>query len=181
MLHFQQSVTSRQSVSLHDRVSELESLVVKLIKNHSLSSPDTPKAPILSSSQFAKVFPESQRQSNSPSEDYASPVDPGTINLRESGTSYVQSVHWEAILTKIRGLKEDLVSDAKPPPGSNLFYGPSRHATRDEILAAIPARPVVDRLMALHFDSYIITPCQYDQTPLLLSEALTVCFRYHSR
>lgn len=87
-----------------------------------------------------------------------SPADPGTLEVRESGTSYVQSVHWEAILTQIRGLKEDLVTDSKAPPGSQLFYGPNRHATRDEILAAVPPRPVVDRLMALHFDSYIVTP-----------------------
>jgi hypothetical protein len=71
----------------------------------------------------------------------------------------VQSAHWEAVLTKIEGLKEDLVSDSKTPPGSHLFYGPNRHATRDEILVAVPPRPVVDRLMALHFDSYLITPC----------------------
>ncbi|KAM6529843.1 hypothetical protein FALCPG4_007969 [Fusarium falciforme] len=91
----------------------------------------------------------------------ATPADtenPGTLEVRESGTSYVQSVHWEAILTKIRGLREDLVTDSKAPPGSHLFYGPNRHATRDEILAAVPPRSVVDRLMALHFDSYIVTP-----------------------
>lgn len=87
----------------------------------------------------------------------------GTLELRESGTSYVQSAQWEANLTKIRGLKDDLVTDSKAPPGSHLFYGPNRHATRDVILAAVPPRPVVDRLMALHFDSYIITPCQYIQ------------------
>ncbi|KAL2678807.1 hypothetical protein Neosp_009558 [[Neocosmospora] mangrovei] len=91
-------------------------------------------------------------------EEAESLADPGTLEVRESGTSYVQSVHWEAILTKIRGLKEDLVIDNKAPLGSHLFYGPNRHATREEILAAVPPRPVVDRFMALHFDSYIITP-----------------------
>lgn len=84
-----------------------------------------------------------------------SPSDPGTL---KSGTSYVQSIHWEAILTKIRGLKEDIVPDSKVF-GSHLFYGPNRHATRDEIMAAVPTRAVVDRLMALHFDSYFVTPC----------------------
>ncbi|KAK5174691.1 uncharacterized protein LTR77_001773 [Saxophila tyrrhenica] len=93
-----------------------------------------------------------------PQDDVGSPADPGTLNLRDSGTSYVQSVHWEAILAKIRGLKEDLVTDSKTPSGSHFFYGPNRHATRDEILAAVPPRPVVDRLMALHFDSYFVTP-----------------------
>lgn len=105
----------------------------------------------------------------------ASRTDPGTLQLREAGTSYVQSVHWEAILVRIRGLKEDLVTDGKAASGSQLFYGPSRHATRDEVLAAIPPRPTVDRLMALHFDSYIITPCQYTNLFLTFSQVLTMC------
>ena len=105
----------------------------------------------------------SKRSEKAQNEAVSSP-DPGTLNLRESGISYVQSVHWEAILTKIRGLKDDTVTaDAKAPRGSHLFYGPNRHATRDEVQAAVPARQIVDRLMALHFDSYMITPCRYIQ------------------
>ncbi|RDW58365.1 hypothetical protein BP5796_12295 [Coleophoma crateriformis] len=142
------SVAPQQSTSLHGRLSELESLVVTLMKGQSLPSPPAPTPP-RPSSLFADVFSENEA---------ASPTDPGILKLRESGTSYVQSAHWEAILTKIKGLKEDLVTDSNAPPGSHLFYGPNRHATRDEILAAVPPRPVVDRLMALHFDSYIITP-----------------------
>ncbi|KAJ4211547.1 hypothetical protein NW759_012458 [Fusarium solani] len=150
-------VALQQSTSLHGRISELENLVVTLMKGQPLPSPPAPKSPRPSSPSFADVFPEIPRPKK-PQDEAPSPADPGTLEVRESGTSYVQSVHWEAILTKIRGLKEDLVTDRKAPPGSHLFYGPNRHATRDEILAAVPPRPVVDRLMALHFDSYIITP-----------------------
>ncbi|KAH8748569.1 hypothetical protein F5882DRAFT_433040 [Hyaloscypha sp. PMI_1271] len=135
------SVAPGQSTSLHGRISELESLVVTLMKGQSLPSPPAPESPRPSSLSFADVFPEIRRPKRSQDE-AASPADPGTLNLRESGTSYVQSVHWEAILTKIRGLKEDLVTDSKVPPGSHLFYGPNRHATRDEILAAVTPRPV---------------------------------------
>ena len=149
------------------------------MEGQSLPSPPAPKSPRPSSLSSADVFPEIRRPKKSQDE-AASPADPGTLKLRESGTSYVQSAHWEAILTKIRGLKEDLVTDSKAPPGSHLFYGPNRHATREEILAAVPPRPVVDRLMALHFDSYLITPCQYIQAFFPLPEALTVCCRSHS-
>jgi hypothetical protein len=139
----QRPVAPRQATSLHGRISELECIVMKLMKGQSPTS-----AP-----------------ANSPGESWlsgpASLADPGTLRLHESGTSYVQSSHWEAILTTIRGLKEDLITDSKASPGSQLFYGPNRHATRDEILAAVPSRPIADRLMALHFDSHIITPCQY--------------------
>ncbi|KAL4977306.1 hypothetical protein BDW66DRAFT_132668 [Aspergillus desertorum] len=153
----QRSVAPRQSTSLHGRISELESLVVTLMKDQSLQSPPAPEPPRPSPLAFTDVFPEIRRPNESQDE-AAPPVDPGTLKLRESGTSYVQSAHWEAILTKIRGLKEDLVTDSRAPPGSHLFYGPNRHATRDEILAAVPPRPVVDRLIAVHFDSSIITP-----------------------
>jgi hypothetical protein len=146
---------------------------VTLMKGQLLPSPPAPTSPRPSSLLFADVFPEIGRPKKSRDE-APSPADPGTLELRESGISYVQIVHWEAILTKIRGLKEDLVTDSKAPPGSHLFYGPDRHATRDEILAAVPPRPAVDRLMALHFDSYIITPCQYIQAFFPLSGELTV-------
>ena len=144
------------------------------MKGQSLPNPSRP-----SSLSFTDVLPEIRRPKKSQDE-AASPADPGTLKLRESGTSYVQSVHWEAILTKIKGLKEDLIIDSKTTPGAHLFYGPNRHATRDEILDAVPPRPIVDRLMALHFDSYIVTQCQYIQAFFPLSEALTVCCRFHS-
>ncbi|KAL4797006.1 hypothetical protein BDV19DRAFT_377753 [Aspergillus venezuelensis] len=149
--HAQRPVAPQQSTNIHGRVAELESLVVTLMKGQPLPTPPSSTSPL------TNVLPEAQREENAHNGD-ASPADPGTLKLRESGTSYVQSAHWEAILTKIRGLKEDLVSDSKPPPGSHLFYGPNRQATRDEILAAVPPRSVVDRFMTLHFDSYIVTP-----------------------
>jgi hypothetical protein len=170
----QRSDAPQQSTSLHGRVSDLESLVVTLMKGQSLPSPPALKSPRSRSLPLADIAPKVQGASISQDE-AASSVDPGTLKLCESRTSYVQSVHWEAILTKIRGLKEDLVSDSKVPPGSHLFYGPSCHATREEILAAVPSRPVVDRLMTLHFDSYLITPCKFTQTSFRPSEALTVC------
>lgn len=170
------SGVSRQSTSLHGRISELESLVVALMKGQTTPSAPVPRSPSSSSLSFADGFAEIPRPKNHQGAG-TSTTDPGTLELRKSGTSYVQSGHWEAILSKIRGLKEDLVTDSKALPGSHLFYGPNRRATQDEILAAVPPRPVVDRLMALHFDSYIITPCQYIQAFYPLSETLTVSCR----
>ena len=175
--HVQRSVAPRQPPSLHDRVSELESLVVTLMEGQSLPSPSAP-----SSVSFSDVFPQIGRPKKSQHET-ASPTDPGTLKVRESGTSYIQSVHWEAILSKVRGLKEDLVADSKVPPSSHWFYGPNRHVTREEILAAVPPRQVVDRLMTLHFDSYMITPRRYIPLSLFFPfpRALTVCCSSHSR
>lgn len=158
----QRSAASRQSESLHGRISELEGLVMTLMEGQSLPGPPASGSPRPSSLSIADVLPDIGKPKKSNDETVPA-ADPGTLKMRESGTSYVQSVHWEAILTKIRGLKEDLDTDSKAPPGSHLFYGPNRHASRDEILGAVPPRPVVDRLMALHFDSFMITPCKYLQ------------------
>lgn len=145
-LNAQQIAAPRQSTSLHDRLSELEKLVVTLMNGQ-------PRPNLL------EPIPDIRRPRDLLDEAVTA-KDPGTLNLRESGASYVQSGHWESVLTKVRGLRGDLITDSHTLPGSNLFYGPNPHATREEILAAVPSRPVVDRLMALHFDSYILTPCQ---------------------
>ncbi|KAL3466935.1 hypothetical protein BJX64DRAFT_301352 [Aspergillus heterothallicus] len=146
----------RQPSGLQGRISELESLVVTLMKGQSLPTPPGLTSPKASSISSPDALP-NIRKPNAGQDEASTPADPGTLKLRESGTGYVQSGHWEAILTKIRGLKEDLVTDSKTPLGSHLFYGSNRHSTRDEILAAVPPRPVVDRLMVVHFDSHIIT------------------------
>lgn len=147
------------TTSLYGRISELENLVVNLMKDQSLRAPLSPRLP-----SATEVFPKMRTPEKCQPEAASPAADPGTLSLHESGTSYIQDVHWEAILTKIKGLREDLVSDSKAPFGSHLFYGPNRHATRDDILFDIYNRRVeVDRLMALHFDSYIVTPCQYIQ------------------
>src|ERR1700761_4004077 len=54
----QQSVAWRKSTNLHGRISELESLVVKLMKGQSLPSPPVLKSPKPSSLSFSDVLPE---------------------------------------------------------------------------------------------------------------------------
>lgn len=87
------------------------------------------------------------------------PPDRGKLKLGDSETSYVQSAHWEAILAGIKGVREDLATDLDIPNGPLLLYGANRQATREEILAAIPPRPVADRLLSDHFNSLEIIPC----------------------
>ena len=154
------SAASRPHVNFHDRISELEELVTTFLQGQTQPGLPTLVSRSSESPSSANLLPQTHTP-DSAHDIIEPPADPGTLNQNDSGTNYVQSVHWEAILTKIRGLKEDLVAHDKVPSGSYLFYGPNRHATREELLAAVPPRPIVDRLMALHFDSYLITPCQY--------------------
>lgn len=146
----------QRSVNLQSRLSELEHLVVSLMRGQGLPSPPVSESLVAVSRAGIAPTPGGIH------EQAETPTDPGTLNFRDSGASYVQSVHWESILTKVRGLREDLVTSTRTPIGSHLFYGPTSHATRIEILAAVPPRSVVDRLIALHFntDTYVVTACK---------------------
>lgn len=81
-------------------------------------------------------------------------TDSGTLQLGPSGSTYVQSGHWESVLMKIRGLRDQLLDETEPRIGSRLLYQPNR-ASRDEILAAVPPRSTVvsDPLYAISTSS----------------------------
>lgn len=78
------------------------------------------------------------------------------------GAEYVGSAHWAAVLDSISELKDHyeeeeearmLVNNGRVPyrsPGPLLLYQPV-NVTKAEILASIPARPVVDRMVARYF------------------------------
>jgi hypothetical protein len=143
--------------SLHGRLAELESLVEALLGRQPSSDSiacdletrvSTPQATLPLAQDFAAA------ELNG-----AAAADAGILDQKQSST-YAQSVHWEAVLTKIRGLKNDLVIAARSSSCSGLLYGPSCHMSRDEILGALPPRMVVDRLLAFHFDSHFVTPCR---------------------
>lgn len=90
------------------------------------------------------------------------------MQLTRSGASYVNSAHWAAVLDGITELKEHFerkeqdaqssrrISDPSFPPdrtGPQLLYGCTKLATKEEILASIPARPIVDRLVSRYFNT----------------------------
>ena len=61
-----------------------------------------------------------------------------------------------------RGATDGEESEMNPPPfewdGPELFFGKNKNATKDELVAAIPARPVVDRLMSKFFHTMDMAP-----------------------
>ncbi|KIM92882.1 hypothetical protein OIDMADRAFT_173659 [Oidiodendron maius Zn] len=85
------------------------------------------------------------------------------MRLHSHGVKYVGSVHWAAVLDSISELKDYyeeeeearmLATDGHAPyssPGPRLFYQPIQ-ATKNDILASIPARPAVDRMVARYFN-----------------------------
>ena len=91
------------------------------------------------------------------------------MRLHSHGANYVSSVHWAAILDSISELNDIyeterevamLASSDYVPhysPGPRLLYEPVQ-ASRNEILSSIPARAVVDRMVARYFNIQGVAP-----------------------
>ena len=89
--------------------------------------------------------------------------------MHSHGANYVSSVHWAAVLDSISELKDHYekeeearmlaTSDYIPlhSPGPRLLYEPVQ-ATKADILASVPARPVVDRMVARYFNAQGVAP-----------------------
>ncbi|MCJ1392941.1 hypothetical protein MMC18_005813 [Xylographa bjoerkii] len=111
--------------------------------------------------------------SRSSKDSAASPASSEHGNMRHVG-----SVHWAAILDSISELKDLYeaegevrslaTSDYVPhfSPGPRLLYEPVQ-ATKDEILTSIPARAVVDRMVARYFNNQGVAPVVLDSGKVL--------------
>ncbi|KAK2801390.1 hypothetical protein FQN50_007776 [Emmonsiellopsis sp. PD_5] len=136
---------------LHDRIKHLEEIVHSLVSEGKLpaagqtSSPPT-ASPAESSDSAQKVADSF-----------------GRLKIDESGTSYVGSSHWEAILEDLEDMKglsessEKSYREASPsllqPPekGVELLIGVDMAITREEILNTLPAKPVADYMISQFF------------------------------
>lgn len=89
--------------------------------------------------------------------------------MHSYGANYVSSVHWAAVLDSISELKDHYEKEEEArmlatidyaprySPGPRLLYEPVQ-ATKADILASIPARPVVDRMVARYFNAQGVAP-----------------------
>jgi hypothetical protein len=106
------------------------------------------------------------------SREAASPADYGAMQSSGGGANYVGSAHWAAVLDSIAELKDHF--DNEEPShseeqveqdsgteiaGPQLLYGCPKTTTKDEILASLPNRQVVDRLVSRYFNSFEMSSC----------------------
>ncbi|KAF5567761.1 hypothetical protein FNAPI_522 [Fusarium napiforme] len=99
------------------------------------------------------------------------PSEPGSMRLNSHGVraSYVGSVHWAAVLDSISELRDHYEEEEEArilstndhvllqSPGPRLLYEPV-HTTKADLLASIPPRPVVDRMVARYFNTQGVVP-----------------------
>ncbi|EAW07415.1 fungal specific transcription factor domain-containing protein [Aspergillus clavatus NRRL 1] len=116
-------------------------------------------------------FPAFFADKGNPSKGNSPASDCGSLQHTQSSTNYVNSSHWAAVLDGIAELKNHLDENGEVQDdtslddmsfaeqgGPQLLYGCSRLVTKEEILEAIPERPVVDRLISRYFNSFEMSP-----------------------
>ncbi|KAK7752851.1 hypothetical protein SLS62_005193 [Diatrype stigma] len=106
---------------------------------------------------------------------FHSPSEQGSITRSPSGDNYVGGAHWAAILDSIEELKGQIgdgsetqigVPSEEPShtvlsdqnTGPQLLYGGSPKTSKEEIIASIPPRTDVDRLVSRYFNALDVTP-----------------------
>jgi hypothetical protein len=121
----------------------------------------------------------------------STPSEGGNVKLNEPGRSYVSSAHWEAMLDDIAELKghfekesdmegEECGSDpssspgfySHAPTGPQLLYGGAPYNTKSEIIASLPPRHTVDRLVSLYFNWFDMSPGKW---PQIAAKCPTLC------
>ncbi|KNG47961.1 fungal-specific transcription factor domain-containing protein [Stemphylium lycopersici] len=137
--------------SVHDRINQLEKLVTNLMGSNDASHSSA------ASLNLAHVHQHHD-------EDNAEvPSTPDRVKFSGDTTSYSNSGHWTSILDGISELREyldQMPASASPKddvleetPGPELLFGKQRHATKEELIAAVPHRQEADQLIDTFFAS----------------------------
>ncbi|RYC96850.1 hypothetical protein BFJ63_vAg17 [Fusarium oxysporum f. sp. narcissi] len=168
----------KSKVSVGDRIQQLEELVHSLARQQQTpvvhadslvrESSDPPSQQSISTIPLTPeeetLVPASKNTPISQSKDGTdSPraSEPGSMRLNSHGVgaSYVGSVHWAAVLDSISELRDHYEEQEETrllatndhlflhSPGPRLLYEPVQ-TTKADLLASVPARPVVDRMVA---------------------------------
>lgn len=175
-LAYSAKFSSTGAPELHDRLIQLERLVVSLMTESASKGHTTPGSDAVASSRL-QIVP--------PSDATADHVDErsecGSMRICESQFRHVGGNHWAAILDGIADLKDHLDRDeqirlantqtdadqgndfAKPRSGDALLlYGGRRLVSREEILVALPPKPAVDRYISRYFNYLdLVSSCEY--------------------
>ena len=148
-------------LKLQERVGQLENLVASCVKDMDRGTIESSHTSEYSSS--SPSFDTSRINSSQAPSNHK-----GRISVEDAGTTWVEGDHWTAILDGVSELKDSLdwnpsdrgveTSDPLDSLGPELLLGEQRKTKKHDVLAAIPPRPVADRLVSQFLKSVEIAP-----------------------
>ncbi|CAG8910049.1 unnamed protein product [Penicillium egyptiacum] len=150
--------------NMQARIHQLESLVVTLMQQSKSITHEDSAVSLHATSPTHEM--------DNKADDISSQSDHGSIKFNNVGTSsYVNGSHWVAVLDGIAELKDYFEQEererAQPffdPTSSASFAGPQlllgcpHYTTREQLLASLPGKPEVDRLVSFYFNSFDMSP-----------------------
>ena len=149
------------------RIQQLESLVVTLMQQSKSVTREDSAVPLQATCPH---------EMDNRADEISSQSDHGSIKFNNFGnSSYVNGSHWVAVLDGIAELKdyfeyeerEPVQPAAFSPTSSASFVGPQLllgcpyYTTREQVLASLPGKPEVDRLVSFYFNSFDMSPGKY--------------------
>ncbi|RFU29567.1 hypothetical protein B7463_g6786, partial [Scytalidium lignicola] len=162
-LHGRPDPNHSESGSLQARLDHLENLVHSFIKSKATGqgttqSGQTGNEPSATSEGSQELEHHDRVNSESTDEEETSIDSQGRIMVDNVGTSYIDAAHWKAILED--GFEEDSMTlevdaneDLLESPEPFLLLGAASSITKEELLACVPSRSVVDALVSRYFNS----------------------------
>lgn len=152
---------ARSKAEAQARLQRLEEMVSGLLKQGAGGSPGGDASSVKSTAkeQNGKAIEDAEGRLTAMDGEVAAA---GRLGAREAESFYVGATHWQSILDSIRDVKDYFDSDVEsvrdekpaqliPPSNLNLFIDPTDSITLPEILAALPPRHIVDRLLSMYF------------------------------
>ncbi|KAJ5159084.1 transcriptional regulator family: Fungal Specific TF [Penicillium coprophilum] len=171
----------RPQATVQDRLGQLEQIVVSLMQKTTSDGQERPDHHPVASA------PQSRPEEDSPggatnSGDSPAQSDGGNVHFSSSDAQYFGGTHWAAILDGIADIKEQLEREdrgemEKPAMlHTPLLYG-CKSASKEDILAALPTRPAVDRHISQYFNRLDLAPCK---TPSYIIQAPAANIGHHT-
>ncbi|KAJ5197012.1 Transcription factor [Penicillium cf. viridicatum] len=170
----------RSSSNMQARIQQLESLVVTLMQQSKTVTHEDSAVPLQATSLTQEM--------DNRADEILSPSDHGSIKFNNVGTSsYVNGSHWVAVLDGIAELKDYFKQEerepAQPvfdPTSSASFAGPQlllacpHYTTREQLLASLPGKPEMDRLVSFYFNLFDMSPGKCAELLILTTTQLKV-------
>ncbi|KAI9046067.1 fungal specific transcription factor domain-containing protein [Aspergillus affinis] len=171
-------MSSKEAQGIQSHIHSLEARIRQLSAVDVPSVTSNPAA--LPQQSRSTIAAEQAEDPSAPQSNYS-----GTMLISpEHGTSYRDPTHWQAVLDEIAEVKEYLQmsedtspeDDAEGEPstpdalGPVLLFGNTIATTKADLLAALPARPVADRLVSSYLNS--------KEAPLVVMHTATFAKEY---
>ncbi|PLB51403.1 hypothetical protein P170DRAFT_433411 [Aspergillus steynii IBT 23096] len=153
-------MSRKETQGIQNHIQSLEARIRQLSAVDVPSLTSSPTVPPVQPTPADVQPPQHAEDQSAPQTSY-----PGTMLIsNEQGTSYRDPTHWQAVLDEIAEVKEYLqVSEDTSPEddaegetavsGPVLLFGNAISCTQADLLAALPARSVADRLVSFYLNS----------------------------